>query len=199
MKRKKPGSLRIIGGRWRGRRLPIPDLPGLRPSGDRSRETLFNWLQHHLRGSRCADLFAGTGALGLEAASRGASEVVLVEKLAVAVRSIRENLKLLESSETAGNVDVVEGDAINWIDSCKPHSLDIVFIDPPFGSGLEIRSLDLLCRGDCLCPGGFAYVETARKMPALMPGPGWEIFREKTLGDVRMQLLKKFENFFERK
>ena len=80
MKRKQPGTVRIIGGEWRGRRLSVCDLPGLRPSGDRSRETLFNWLQLHIRGSRCVDLFAGSGALGLEAASRGAAEVILVEK-----------------------------------------------------------------------------------------------------------------------
>ena len=92
MKNRRKGSVRIIGGKWRGTRLSVSDLPGLRPSGDRSRETLFNWLQMHLRGTRCIDLFAGSGALGLEAASRGAAEVILIEKSRQAADGIRESL-----------------------------------------------------------------------------------------------------------
>ncbi|NNK37437.1 MAG: 16S rRNA (guanine(966)-N(2))-methyltransferase RsmD, partial [Xanthomonadales bacterium] len=94
---KGPGRVRIIAGRWRGSRLQVPDLPGLRPTGDRARETVFNWLQVHLRDAHCADLFAGTGALGLEAASRGAAEVVLVEKQAPACAALRENIARLRA------------------------------------------------------------------------------------------------------
>ena len=187
MKKKRTGAVRIIGGQWRGTRLPVPDVPGLRPSGDRSRETLFNWLQMHIHGARCVDLFAGSGVLGLEAASRGAAEVILVEKSRQAAQDLRTSLKRLN----ARRVEVIETDAINWLALCKPQSMDIVFIDPPFGIDLEVRSLELLTAGDCVSPGGFAYVEIAREAPSIAPDSGWEIVKEKTIGEVRMQLLKK--------
>jgi len=182
-----PGSVRIIGGEWRGRRLPVPDLPGLRPSGDRCRETLFNWLQADIRGAICVDLFAGSGALGLEAASRGAAEVVLVEKLSAVARMLGENVERLD----AGNVSVVETDALQWLHNCPAGSLDIAFVDPPFGIQLESRAIELMTARDCIRPGGFIYVETAREAPLPSPAPGWEITREKLLGEVRMLLLKK--------
>ena len=191
MKRKKPGTVRIVGGRWRGRRLPVPDLPGLRPSGDRSRETLFNWLAPQIRGTRCADLFAGTGVLGLEAASRGAASVVLSEKAAQAARAIRENVSLLQGSDPVGEVEVVETDALAWLASCSPDSLDLVFVDPPFGGGLEAAVLDALAGDGCLVQGGMVYHETARQAGDILPGPEWEICREKAVGDVMMRLLKK--------
>lgn len=187
MKTKKTGTVRIIGGDWRGTRLPVPGLPGLRPSGDRGRETLFNWLQPHIRGSRCVDLFAGSGVLGLEAASRGAAAVILVEKSRQAAAALRASVQRLN----ALHVEVTETDAVAWLTECDPGSVDIVFIDPPFGAGLEALSLELLGNGDCLPPGGLVYVETAREAAPPVPGPGWETVREKTLGDVRMQLLKK--------
>ena len=187
MKKKRTGTVRIIGGQWRGTRLPVPDLPGLRPSGDRSRETLFNWLQMHIHGARCVDLFAGSGVLGLEAASRGAAEVILVEKSRQAAQDLRASLKRLK----AERVEVIDADAINWLAHCDPQTMDIVFIDPPFGTGLEVRSLELLTAGNCVIPGGFVYNETAREAPAIKPVSGWEIMEEKTLGEVRMQLLKK--------
>jgi 16S rRNA (guanine966-N2)-methyltransferase len=187
MKNKKPGAVRIIGGKWRGTRVPVPDLPGLRPSGDRGRETLFNWLQMHIRGSRCADLFAGSGVLGLEAASRGAAEVILVEKSARAARVIEQSLERLN----AQGVELIQTDAMAWLESCAAESLDIVFIDPPFDSGLEVRSLALLKAGNCVSANGFVYIETARNSPTFAPGSGWDIVKEKTLGEVRMVLLKK--------
>ncbi len=187
MKKKRPGSVRIIGGDWRGTRLSVRDLPGLRPSGDRIRETLFNWLQMHIQGARCADLFAGSGALGLEAASRGAAEVILIEKSRQAARGIRENLKRLN----AKHVEVIEADAIEWLGARDIQIMDIVFIDPPFGAGLEEHALELLAERNCVSPGGFAYIETARETPAIKVAPGWEVLKEKILGDVRMQLWKK--------
>lgn len=190
MNRKKPGTVRIIGGHWRGRRLPVPELAGLRPSGDRSRETLFNWLQPSLRGARCADLFAGTGALGLEAASRGAVHTVLIEKAKMAARALRQNADVLQK-DPAGEVTVVEGDAIQWLQDCAPRSLDIVFVDPPFGAGLEKRAMDLLAASDGLVTGGLVYLETSRKTPEIGLSPGFELLKQKELGDVRMQLLKK--------
>lgn len=187
MKKKRPGTVRIIGGKWRGTRLPVPDLPGLRPSGDRSRETLFNWLQAGIHGSSCADLFAGSGALGLEAASRGAAEVTLIEKSTAAAEAIRQSVQRLGCER----VRIVQGDAFEWLAGCEARSLDIVFIDPPFSSGLESRAIELLSARDCMAEDGLVYVETAREAPAPALPPGWEIRREKLLGDVRMQLLRK--------
>ena len=185
--RKRPGSVRIIGGTWRGRKLPVRDLPGLRPSGDRCRETLFNWLQADIHGAVCVDLFAGSGALGLEAASRGAAEVILVEKLSVAAQDLRGVLLVLEADQ----VTVVEANAMQWLGSRPAHSLDIAFVDPPFGLHLETRALELIRDGDCIRPGGFIYIEIARDAAVPAPGPGWETAREKIMGDVRLLLLKK--------
>ena len=191
MKYKKKGSVRIIGGRWRGRRLPVPDLPDLRPSGDRSRETLFNWLAPYLHGANCADLFAGTGVLGLEAASRGAASVVLLEMAAPAAKAISANISLLQGNAPLGAVSVVQGDALHWLQSCAPGGLDLVFVDPPFGSGLDVGALELLASGECLSEDGLVYLETPRQGVDSTPGAGWEIVKEKVLGDVRMLLLKK--------
>ena len=187
MAKRRTGTVRIIGGMWRGTRLPVQDLPGLRPSGDRGRETLFNWLQPHVRGSRCADLFAGSGVLGLEAASRGASSVTLVERSKAAADDIRASLAKLD----AGQVKLVRGDALAWLAGCGPRSLDIVFVDPPFGTGLELQALELLADGDCLDDGGLVYLETARDEAGSAPGAGWETVKESVVGDVRMRLLKK--------
>jgi 16S rRNA (guanine966-N2)-methyltransferase len=184
---KKRGTVRIVAGRWRGTRLSVADLPGLRPSGDRTRETLFNWLQPHLRGSRCADLFAGSGALGLEAASRGAASVVLLETAAEAVRILAANLERLD----AATVRLLQSDAISWLENCRPGSLDILFIDPPFGSGLAERALAVIEARDIVKQGGFVYLESGRGDAPVTPGAAWESVREKTLGQVRMQLLKK--------
>ena len=183
--------MRIIGGRWRGRRLPVPDLPGLRPSGDRGRETLFNWLAPVIHGARCADLFAGTGALGLEAASRGAASVVLVEKARAAARALGENVATLQASDPRGAVEVVHGDALDWLAAREPASLDVVFLDPPFGKGLDAAALRLLCENGALAEGGLVYLECARQEPAPELAEGWETLRDKTLGEVRMRLLKK--------
>lgn len=190
MNRKKPGTVRIIGGRWRGRRLPVPDLPGLRPSGDRGRETLFNWLEPWIRGSRCVDLFAGSGVLGFEAASRGAKSVVLIEKAASAVSTLQKNLETLLTRDKDRDVQVLKRDALVWLETCEPQSLDIVFVDPPFGVGLEGRALELLAERQCLAKGALVYLETARKAADFQPGPGWETIKEKVLGEVQMRLLK---------
>jgi len=187
MKKKKPGTVRIISGKWRGRRLPVPDLPGLRPSGDRSRETLFNWLQAQIRGARCVDLFAGSGVLGLEAASRGAAAVVLVENSRTAAIGIRESISKLQADET----ELLVEDAFRFLAGCKPQSMDIVFVDPPFGTGMETRVLELLETGDCISEGGLVYVETPRDTLLELPGPHWEVAKETVIGDVRLRLLKK--------
>ena len=202
------GKLRIIGGRWRGRKLEVPNLPGLRPSGDRSREVLFNWLQGFVGDARCLDLFAGTGALGLEAASRGAGSVVLVEQDPGLCRHLTE----LGQQWPGGDVlTIVQADAMRWLERAQG-PFEVVFVDPPFGAGLYAATLDALARPGLLAPGALIYVESAARSPApfqppqdrpappasspcqakdFAPSPeNWSIHREKRLGDVRMQLLQ---------
>jgi 16S rRNA (guanine966-N2)-methyltransferase len=187
MSNKGRGTVRIIGGSWRGRRLPVADVPGLRPSGDRGREVLFNWLQAQVRGATCVDLFAGTGALGLEAASRGARQVTLVEKSKVAARQLRDNLGKLEASHCR----VVCADALEWLASGQCPPADLVFVDPPFDSGLQVPVLELLATQNCLSADGLVYVECARQSPPALSATHWQLMRDKELGEVRMLLLKK--------
>ena len=189
--KKKPGFVRIIGGEWRGRRLPVVDLPGLRPSGDRARETLFNWLQPFVRGARCVDLFAGTGVLGLEAFSRGAAEVTLVENTPLAVQALRAALVKLEVPGAKAGVHLAETDALKWLQTRESLTLDIVFIDPPFSSRLETQAMTLLVDRNLVSEGGLVYIETSRNTPPFHPGLGWEILKDQSIGEVRMLLLKK--------
>ncbi|MEJ8567230.1 16S rRNA (guanine(966)-N(2))-methyltransferase RsmD [Elongatibacter sediminis] len=184
----KSGMVRIIGGSWRGRRLPVADVPGLRPSGDRSRETLFNWLQAELPGARVADLFAGTGVLGFEAVSRGAAGAVLIEQDRDAVRVLSGSVAALDAQS---RVEVSEGDALAWLKNRAAGSLDIVFADPPFGAGLARPVLEALRTCPALRTGGLVYLETARDAGLQGLPRGWEVVREKVLGEVRMQLLQK--------
>lgn len=202
------GKLRIISGSWRGRRLQVPDLPGLRPSGDRTREVLFNWLQGKLEGARCLDLFAGTGALGLEAASRGAASVALVEL----DRKLCRRLAELAGDWPGGDVlTIVHADAVGWLARAEG-PFDVVFVDPPFGAGLYAATLDALARPGLLAPDALVYVESAARSPAPFQSPpeqampmtsspcpaeeptpspaSWSNVREKRLGEVRMQLLQ---------
>ena len=155
------GQVRIIGGRWRGSKLPVLDRPGLRPSGDRVRETVFNWLQGELHGRRCLDLFAGSGALGFEAASRGAAEVVLVERDV----ALAEGLRATAARLHADNVTVRTGDALRELERDEP-SWDIVFLDPPFSAALWPMLLPQVDRR--LATSGWVYVEApADAVPAL--------------------------------
>ncbi len=180
------GQVRLIAGEWRGRKLPVPDLPGLRPTGDRSRETLFNWLQPHLPGARCLDLFAGSGALGFEAASRGAVHVDLVEIAPLAVSALVEARSLLGATQ----VEVHRANALDWLGALDSGSVDIVFVDPPFDSGLAVQVLQKLQQTGCVAPGGFVYVEAAAQLPELVMQAPFSLFREKVLGEVRMRLFR---------
>ena len=173
--------MRIIGGRWRGRRLTVPDLPGLRPSPDRVRETLFNWLAASVDGSRCLDLFAGTGALGLEAASRGAAAVTLVENSPRAAAALRQHAQILDP----GVVEVVTADASVWLQG-PAHAFDIVFLDPPFGQGLLPRCCELLSGHGWLAPNAYVYTET--ELDELDLPEGWRRVRSGQAGSVRYHL-----------
>lgn len=182
------GRLRIIGGRFRGRLLPIPDQPGLRPTPDRVRETLFNWLAPVIEGARCLDLFAGTGALGLEAASRGASSVILIERSEQAVRQLRHNLQTLATP----GVQLTQGDALEWLDDAARSGalgpFDIVFLDPPYAAGLLGPACELLARHHWVKQGGRIYLEAALAAGFPPLPEGWGLIRERTAGQVRFGL-----------
>ncbi len=182
-----PGQVRIIAGEWRGRKLDVPDLPGLRPSGDRGRETLFNWLQPYLPGARCVDLFAGSGALGFEAASRGAARVDLVEIAPLAVSALVESRGRLGADQ----VTVHRTNALAWLGEQETDAFDIVFVDPPFDSGLAVQTLGKLQQIGCIAPGGFVYVEAAAQLPELVMQAPFDLDREKVLGEVRMRLFRR--------
>ncbi len=181
------GNVRIIAGQWRGRRLTFPERQGLRPTGDRLREMLFNWLQPHWPGARCLDLFAGSGALGLEAASRGAAWVTLVERDPEAARALRANCALLGTEA----VEVFERDALDWLARSPPaRPYDIVFIDPPFADAVLDAALRGLTLPGWLATPAWVYLETARERPPVALPTGWLRHREKLAGAVHCQLFR---------
>ena len=187
-KSRKNNSVRIISGDWRGRRLQVADVPGLRPTGDRSRETLFNWLQPWISGADCADLFAGTGALGFEAASRGAASVLMIEKDQRAQSVLRQSIEQLQAVQ----VKLHAGGAMSLIEEFKPDIYDLVFVDPPFDSNLGGLVLERLDKTGCVRRGGFIYVESpASASKAIVAPQGWSVWRDQQLGEVRMQLFRR--------
>src|SRR5690606_40251179 len=155
-----PGSVRIVAGRWRGTRLPVADAAGLRPTPDRVRETLFNWLQGRLAGANALDLFAGSGALGLEAVSRGASEAVLVERDPRLAGSLRGTVARLGAGD---RVEVACADALAWLRASPRRAFDVVFLDPPFAAGLWEAVLAAL--EPWLAPDAWLYVESTADAP----------------------------------
>lgn len=183
-KKPRPGRLRIVAGKWRSRLLDIADVPGLRPTSERIRETLFNWLGPTIPGARCLDLFAGTGALGLEALSRGAADAVFVEKSPLAVKVLRDNVQLL----AATTADVRQGDALAFLQAPPGEKFDIVFLDPPFAADM----LDDLCRlideASVLGGGALVYLEDDRARAETELPSGWRILKSKTAGNVRYSL-----------
>jgi len=181
----KPGMLRIIGGQWRGRKLAFPDEPGLRPTGDRLRETLFNWLAADIIDARCADICAGSGALGLEALSRGAASCSFVDTSAAAIRQIGKHLDTLQAQDR-GNCRQIKAE--DYLRGTSPGSIDILFVDPPFDAGLHAPLLDLIQSSKVVVAGGLVYIESARRQHVALPKE-WDLWREKTTGEVRCQLL----------
>lgn len=190
MKRGGAGAnrIRIIGGKHKGRRLSFPAAPGLRPTADRVRETLFNWLQPVLAGTRCMDLFAGSGALGIEAASRGAGFVLFVEKSPKA--AARLNAHLVELGLT-NQAQVRNADANRLLRVVPDKGYDVVFLDPPFATGLLARSVQLLEQNSWLAPKSWIYIEqdAARAWPA-MPRD-WLTYREGRAGQASFRLMKR--------
>lgn len=175
-------EVRIVGGQWKRTKLPVADRPGLRPTPDRVRETLFNWLGQDLTGWRCVDAFAGTGALGFEAASRGAADVLLVEQDAQLV----EQLRAIQQKLGAASVRIQRGNALSVLAGLVPGGTDLVFLDPPFDAGLFDKALAAAL--PALAPEGFIYLEAPREFPSW---PGLESWRHLKAGAVHAHLLRR--------
>ncbi len=181
-----PHEIRIIGGAWKRSKLPVADRPGLRPTPDRVRETLFNWLGQTLDGWRCLDAFAGSGALGFEAASRGAAQVVLLERDAAIVASLSETRQRLH----ADAVRVERADALPWMARAAPEAFDLVFLDPPFDTALALPAMAAASR--IVAEGGFVYVEAAQPIdPAVLEGLGLDAWRAARAGAVHFHLFRR--------
>jgi 16S rRNA (guanine966-N2)-methyltransferase len=172
--------VRIIGGKWRSRLLKFPPAAQLRPTPDRVRETLFNWLGQRLDGLACLDLFAGSGALAFEALSRGASRAVMVESDRIVAQSLRDNVKLLE----AQGAHVVHGEALAYLQA-PGEKFDLAFVDAPYASDLAGRAMERLPAR--LNPGARVYVETSKPLET---GPPWKALREDRAGAVRYALFE---------
>ncbi|URN99041.1 16S rRNA (guanine(966)-N(2))-methyltransferase [Leclercia adecarboxylata] len=177
------GQIRIIGGQWRGRKLPVPDSPGLRPTTDRVRETLFNWLAPSMVDARCLDCFAGSGALGIEALSRYAASATLLEMDRSVAQQLQQNLVTLK----AAHARVVNTNSLAFLAQAgTPH--DVVFVDPPFRKGLLEETLTLLENNGWLANDALIYVESEVEN-GLPPVPAhWDLHREKVAGQVAYRL-----------
>lgn len=197
---KRPGQsnrLRVIGGEWKGRKVSFVDAQGLRPTPDRVRETLFNWLQHYTYQSRCLDMFAGSGALGLEALSRGAAEVVFIEKQRSAAQKLKDNLQLL-----SGNADdlhncatVLQADAIQCLSQFDT-PFDIIFLDPPFRRNFLPQAVQLIQEHQLLTENGLLYVEYESDQAGVTENQmclqqGFEAWKQTKAGQVISQLYRK--------
>jgi 16S rRNA (guanine966-N2)-methyltransferase len=178
VKRANKNQLKIIGGEWRGRKLEFCDAEGLRPTGARIRETLFNWLQHDVEGMKCLDLFAGSGALAFEASSRGAARVVMVEKNPVTGQSLREQMEQFQ----VNNIELWQGSALDFLqENCS--LFDLVLLDPPFTTSLLEQTLEALVSGKHLSADALCYFEFPRREIPALPHH-WHFIRQKQAGDV---------------
>ncbi|MBL6987149.1 MAG: 16S rRNA (guanine(966)-N(2))-methyltransferase RsmD [Methylobacter sp.] len=179
-------KLRIIGGDWRSRQLGFVDAPGLRPTPARVRETLFNWLRYEISGKQCLDLYSGSGALGFEAASRGAKSVVQVENNIQACRSLKDNAIAL----SAGQIETVQSDVLRYL-AGKTQVFDVVFLDPPFGLGLVVQTCRLLEENGWLAKHAKIYVETERHFDFSGMPENWRQLKSKSAGEVGYHLFER--------
>ena len=179
----KAAKLRIIAGEWRSRQLPIPNIEGLRPTPDRVRETLFNWINHEIPGAVCADFFCGSGALGLEALSRGAKHLTFVDNSRVVTQQMTQNLATLGAT----NASVTAQNTAVFLDTATPQPMDIVFLDPPFRKGWLAQIMPLREKG-WLADRALVYIEMEKE--ALLPElpAHWSLIKEKTAGQLVYRL-----------
>lgn len=179
------GHIRLISGKYRGRKLPVLMAEGLRPTTDRVKETVFNWLMPYIQGSICLDCFAGAGSLGFEAVSRGAESVTLLERNKDAVKQLQVNTQTLGTP----NIDIYHTDSLNYLKSADPNQYNLVFVDPPFHQGLSNKTITLL-EGDWLADEAIIYVETEQNAPLSIPD-NWQLLKEKQAGQVCYRLYQR--------
>ena len=182
----KGGFIRLISGKWRGKKLLVKDIEGLRPTTDRTKETLFNWLMHDINDANCLDCFSGSGSLGFEALSRFAKNVTLLEKDKSVAKQLRENLTVLN----VDNAVVAEGDALLYLNKPATEQYNIVFIDPPFNKGLVQPCCDALQKNGYLAPDALIYVEREIDLNDLHTPVSWVLLKEKSTGQVVYQLYR---------
>jgi len=183
---KSAGEVRIIGGDWRGRKLPVLDAEGLRPTSDRVKETLFNWLQFNVAGARCLDVFAGSGSLSFEALSRGAKQASLLELNPDNAKQLSVNLQTL----SADNAEVIQTDSLQWLKSPAESAFDIVFLDPPFKQSLMQPSVDLLFANGYLNDQAWLYLEQEKDQAWPKLPENWICHREKKTAQVKFGLFR---------
>ena len=189
-KQVKLNTIRIIGGEWRGRRIKVPQVDGLRPTIDRVRETLFNWLMHDTVNMRCLDLFAGSGVLGLEALSRGAKETCFIEMNTLAVNNLLDNLNQLLGAEKSKSTTVIQRSAIDFLRDSPALPYDLVFIDPPFQSDLISSTLELLSKNGWLSASAIIYLEQPVKTALPIVADSWELHRQGKAGQSEFFLYR---------
>lgn len=180
------GKVRIIGGKWRGRKLPVFHAEGLRPTGDRIKETLFNWLMGEIHGRKVLDCFAGSGALGLESISRGAEMVQFCEQNPQVITQLKQNLLSLKNSTPT---QIFKGDTLQFLQTAPAIKFNIAFVDPPFALDLAPTTLELLSHHQWLEIGALVYVETAKNQ-IFSPHSNWECIKHKTAGEVAFSLYR---------
>ena len=181
------GKIRIIGGEWRGRKLPVPDIPNLRPTPNRVRETLFNWLAWEIPASACLDLFAGSGALGLEAASRGAAQVTLIEQQPTLAQHLQHQVTQLAASQ----VHIHNTEALQFLRSAQVTPFNIVFLDPPFGKNWLPQCCALLEQRGWLSADALIYLEMEKALTDLAVPENWQLKRQQTAGQVIYALMSR--------
>ena len=181
------GEVRVIAGLWRGRKLPVLNAEGLRPTTDRVKETLFNWLMMDVANARCLDCFAGSGSLGIEALSRQAQAVFFLEKFATAAQQLKKNLASLKTD----NGTVINTDTLAYLaQKNNENPFDIIFIDPPFHHQFVPQILPLLQQNNWLAENALIYVETEKNHPPLPLAENWQIIKEKSAGMVTSRLIQ---------
>ncbi|EKO3395090.1 16S rRNA (guanine(966)-N(2))-methyltransferase RsmD [Vibrio fluvialis] len=185
-KRAPSGQVRIISGLWRGRKLPVHDAEGLRPTTDRVKETLFNWLAQDIPHAKCLDLFAGSGGLGFESASRQADKVTMLEMNPQAFAQLKTNIAALKAS----NIEAVNTDTLAYLKQ-PGQAYDVVFIDPPFRQGLLQETVQLLERNGWLAANAMIYIESEKELPLTELPESWQLYREKLAGQVCYRLFER--------
>lgn len=180
------GELRIIGGDFRGRKLPVLDAEGLRPTSDRVRETVFNWLQFDIAGAHCLDVFAGSGALSFEAISRGAKSVTLLELNTANAQQLKNNAATLKAQQA----NICQTDSLQWLQQPAQQVFDVVFLDPPFHKGMMQEAVDLLFKNGYIAEHSLIYVEQEKGLEWPTLANGWELKKDKKTSQVQFGLVK---------